>query len=255
MEFSPQDFGRAAADYGAHRKGFPDSFFARLSREGVGLPGQRVLDLGTGTGTLARGFAKRGAEAVGVDISPELLEVARRLGEGEGVSVDYVLAQAEFTPFEPGTFDVVTAGQCWHWFDGPAAAKESLRLLRPGGVLVITHFCYLLEKGNVSERTEDLILKYHPGWPLAGSDGRYERWGAHLGAFDDVRSWYYDEDVPFTHEGWRGRIRACNGVLALGDPARRQAFDQELACLLEEEFPSEPMRIPHRVFAIRGRKP
>jgi hypothetical protein len=61
------DFGRTASDYGRHRAGFPDSMFERLTRYGVGLRGQRVVDVGTGTGTgtgtgmVARGFALRAA--------------------------------------------------------------------------------------------------------------------------------------------------------------------------------------------------
>jgi SAM-dependent methyltransferase/RimJ/RimL family protein N-acetyltransferase len=256
-DFTPRDFGKAAADYGAHRKGFPDSFFERMSREEVGTPGQRILDLGTGTGTLVRGFARRGAAATGLDISPELMEQARALGEGEGVRVEYVVGRAEQVPFPDASFDVVSAGQCWHWFDGPAAAAECLRVLKPGGCLVIAHFCYLLASGNMAQRTEDLILRYNPGWPLAGGDGRYEKWRDHMepAGFRDVRAWDYDEDVPFGHEGWRGRIRACNGVLALGDPARMGALDRDLERLLKAEFPSEPMRVPHRVFAILGRRP
>ena len=53
------DFGRTASEYGKHRAGFPDSFFDRLQRLQIGVPGQSVVDLGTGTGTLARGFAAR----------------------------------------------------------------------------------------------------------------------------------------------------------------------------------------------------
>lgn len=51
------DFGRTAADYERFRPGFPESFFDRLVRDGWIAPGQRALDLGTGTGTLALGFA------------------------------------------------------------------------------------------------------------------------------------------------------------------------------------------------------
>jgi hypothetical protein len=51
------DFGRTAGDSGRHRAGFPDSMFERLTQYGVGLRGQRVVDVGTGTGTVARGFA------------------------------------------------------------------------------------------------------------------------------------------------------------------------------------------------------
>lgn len=63
------DFGRAAADYGQWRQGFPAEFFRRLDALGVGRAGQRILDLGTGTGLLARGFARQGCAVTGLDPS------------------------------------------------------------------------------------------------------------------------------------------------------------------------------------------
>jgi ubiquinone/menaquinone biosynthesis C-methylase UbiE len=70
--------GKTASDYGRHRAGFTDRFFDRLFSAGFVSPSDRVLDLGTGTGTLARGFALRGCEVVGLDVSRALLNEAKR---------------------------------------------------------------------------------------------------------------------------------------------------------------------------------
>ena len=56
------DFGKTTHDYGKHRVGFPPAFFERLTGFGIGLPGQRILDLGVGTGAVARGLAPLLAE-------------------------------------------------------------------------------------------------------------------------------------------------------------------------------------------------
>jgi 2-polyprenyl-3-methyl-5-hydroxy-6-metoxy-1,4-benzoquinol methylase len=66
------DFGKTADDYGRYRAGFPEQFYRRLETFGVGLERQRVLDLGTGTGFLGRGFARRGCLVTGLDISAAL---------------------------------------------------------------------------------------------------------------------------------------------------------------------------------------
>lgn len=58
------DFSKTAEDDARHRAGFPVALFDRLASHGVGLPGQRVLDFGTGPSTLARGFAGRGCAVV-----------------------------------------------------------------------------------------------------------------------------------------------------------------------------------------------
>src|SRR5437867_9888087 len=63
------DWGRASPDYAKYRSGYPESFYEVLAALGIGKPRQRILDLGTGTGVLARAFAKRGALVTGVDIS------------------------------------------------------------------------------------------------------------------------------------------------------------------------------------------
>lgn len=67
------DFSKTASDYGRHRAGFPDEFFDRLSATGILRAGMRALDLGTGTGTLARGLALRGCEVVGLDRAAPLM--------------------------------------------------------------------------------------------------------------------------------------------------------------------------------------
>lgn len=171
--------------------------------------------------------------------------------------MDLILGRAESVPSEPATFDIITAGQCWLWFDGPAVARECARLLKPGGRLVIAHWCYLPRDRNAAELTEELILKFNPSWNLAGIDGRYERWSQHMkpAGFQNIQSFFYDEDSLYTHEEWRGRIRACNGVLALQDEARIRKFDIALSETLQRFFPREPLRVPHRAFAIQGYKP
>ncbi len=83
----PIDFGRTVADYEQHRPGFPATFFDRLEQKHWIRPGQRVLDLGTGTGSLALGFAHCGMDATGLDVSTDLLEVAGRSAAVEGLTV------------------------------------------------------------------------------------------------------------------------------------------------------------------------
>src|SRR5216684_712814 len=131
------DFCKTADDYGRHRAGFPDDFFDRLAAMGILREGIRALDLGTGTGTIARGLALRGCEVTGIDRSVPLMEQATELDRAAGVSVKYVEAPAEDTGLPAASFDLVTAGQCWHWFDRPRAAAEARRLLKAGGHLVI----------------------------------------------------------------------------------------------------------------------
>ncbi len=249
------DFGRAAFDYAAHRAGFPPAFFDLIASRGYAAPGQDALDLGTGTGTLARGLARLGLGVTGLDPSAPLLAEAAELDRKAGVAVTYRQGVAETTGLDAASFDLITAGQCWHWFDRPAAATECARLLRPGGRLLIAHFDWLPLPGSVVAATEALILAHNPDWPGAGGTGIYPQWLTDMSGagFAGLETASFDVAQPYTHENWRGRVRACAGVAATLPPEAVAAFDAELATLLQQDFPDDPLVAPHRVWLAAGR--
>jgi len=247
------DFGKTAADYAKHRAGFPDAFFERLATMKVIARGMTALDLGTGTGTVARGLATRGLEVTGLDKSVPLMEQAKQIDREAGISVRYVEGTAESTGLPSGAYDLVTAGQCWHWFVRDKAAAEVRRLLKRGGRLVIGHFDWIAIAENVADATENLIRSYNSAWNLWGGTGMYPPWLRDMGAagFRDIESFTFDIDAPYSHEAWRGRVRASAGVGAVMPPDRVAQFDSELAAILKDKFP-EPMTVLHRVFAAIG---
>ncbi len=255
------NFGQTAADYIRYRAGFPDAIFDRLASYQVGVSGQRILDVGTGTGTLARGFALRGCAVTALDPADEMMQAARHLDAEAGVSIQYVRAPAEHTGLASGTFDSVTAGQCWHWFDRPRAAAELKRVLRPDGKLVIAHFDWLELPGNVVEATVALTQQHNPTWnprkmERFGRHGVYPQWlyDVQAAGFTHVKTFSFDVAVPYTHEAWRGRVRASAGVAASLSLERVAAFDAALAAYLKQHAPNDPVDIPHRVWALVCRK-
>ena len=251
MTVSGTNFGKAAEDYGTFRAGFPQSIFDRLSEFSIGLPDHTVIDLGTGTGTLARGFALRGCTVIGVDPDSRMLDEAKKLDRQHKVSIRYVTAEAESTGLDDSTADVVTAGQCWHWFDQSRVIAEVIRLLKPGGALVIANFDWLPLVGNVVEATEALIMQYNPDWHFGGGLGMYPQYLPVLSGagIQEIETFSYDVNVAYAPEAWRGRIRASAGVAALDSDAARK-FDADLTELLSSRFPSTVLAVPHRVFAI-----
>jgi ubiquinone/menaquinone biosynthesis C-methylase UbiE len=249
------DFGKVADDYAQHRPGFPRQFFDHVHEAGVGLPGQRVLDVGTGTGTLARGFARRGCIAVGLDPSAAMLAEAARLAACEGLTIQWVTASAEETGLPEAHFDIVCAGQCWHWFDRSRAAAEAMRVLRSGGRALIAYFNYLSIPGTVGAATEEIVLRYNPTWTFAGQDGPHPQFASDLTAAGFLRERTFDFVLPvtFTHEDWRGRFRACNGVLTLPREAVA-AFDADLDRMLRDHYP-DPLVSDHRICGVLAEKP
>lgn len=109
-------------------------------------PGERVLDAATGTGAVAILAAQRGADVVGQDIAPVLVETARQRAAEEGVEVDFQVGDAEDMGFDDATFDVVLS-TCGVMFapDHAAIAGELARVSKPGGRLALA--CWQPETG------------------------------------------------------------------------------------------------------------
>jgi SAM-dependent methyltransferase len=105
------------------------------------VAGEQVLDIGCGTGESTRDAARAAApgRVLGVDVSPGMLELARRRSAEDGLdNVEYVLADAQVHPFPPERFDVAISRFGTMFFADPAAAFTNVgRALRPGGRLVL----------------------------------------------------------------------------------------------------------------------
>ena len=108
------------------------------------LPGQRVLDVATGTGLVAFALARRGCEVVALDQSPDMLATARRHLEDHRdpkPRITFIQGQAERLPFDDGEFDALTFTYLLRYVDDRAATmRELARVVRPGGRIGMVEF-------------------------------------------------------------------------------------------------------------------
>ena len=243
------DWGNTSEDYSVYRPGPPMSFYQKLLSLGVGLKNQKILDLGTGTGVLARQFAKQGSTVSGTDISQGQIEAAIKLAQDESLNIDFKASPAENCPYPDQSFDVITANQCWLYFDKKKVIPEVKRLLKPGGILVTSHFSWLPRLDDIAKKSEALVLKHNPNWTAADWPGvipSFPKWAE--GQFDVKEFFQFDEPIHFTRESWRGRIRACRGIGAALNEQQVEAFDHEHVELLNK-ITSEKFTILHRIDA------
>lgn len=105
-------------------------------------PDDRALDVACGWGYVVQEFARRVRKAVGVDLTPEMIDLARRVAaERKVAGVEFHVGDVEALPFEPGSFEIVICRFSFHHFPDPARAlREMRRVLAPGGRIVVYDF-------------------------------------------------------------------------------------------------------------------
>ena len=131
-------FASTAEYYARYRHGYPTAVFARL-RAAFGLDGTgRLLDLGCGTGELARPLHANFADVVGVDSSPEMIAEAQRQSERAGIAnIQWRCMPAEEISDQLGRFRLVTLGNSFHWMRRDEVLARAYALLEPGGGVAI----------------------------------------------------------------------------------------------------------------------
>jgi SAM-dependent methyltransferase len=123
-----ESFGSDAARYDRSRPSYPDALVNRII---AASPGRTVLDVGCGTGIAARQFQAAGCQVLGIDPDERMAGLARRGG------LDVEVATVETWDPAGRHFDMVIAGQAWHWVDPVAGAAKAAQALRPGGRLAV----------------------------------------------------------------------------------------------------------------------
>jgi SAM-dependent methyltransferase len=225
---------------------------ARLVKFAGVRKGQRVLDVGCGTGVVSITAARASAKVTGIDLTPELLERARENSRIAEVDIDWREGDAEALPFDDGAFDVVLS-QFGHMFAPrpEVAIYEMLRVLRSGGVIAFSTWPPELMIG----RSFTLVASYMPPPPPGVSPP--PQWGdvgivkERLG--NAVREIVFDRDrmlfpaLSIRHyreliERTAGPMLKLVEMLSGTDPERLAKFRREKDALTAEYFADNVVR-------------
>ncbi len=151
-------FSVQSAQYALHRPSYPEALFAYLSS--LAPSRARVWDCATGNGQAAAGCVDYFARVVATDVSAEQIRHAVAHPR-----IDYAVCSAEAPPFAGSAFDLIVVAQAVHWFDLDVFYAESLRLLKPGGVLAVVGYGFLEITPEIDALiAEKLLEALDPFW-------------------------------------------------------------------------------------------
>jgi SAM-dependent methyltransferase len=210
------------ADFGARLQPAADRLVERVGVAG----GQDVLDVATGTGNAALVAAAAGATVTGLDLTPELFEVARRRAAAAGAQIEWVEGDAEQLPFADASFDrVLSVFGAMFAPDQRRTAEELVRVCRPGGAVGVSSWT---PQGVFGQMIFLLISRGPPPPPEFKPPGL---WGVEdyvTGLFDGlgVELEFAREQIAFAHdsaEAWVAHLDRVFGPTILAKAALEPA--------------------------------
>ena len=189
--------------YTRFRPSYPAEVVALAERECGLRAGETVADIGCGTGLLARLFLERGCHVIGVEPNPEMRDAGQKALAGLA-GFHMVNGRAESTTLSTASVDLVTAGQAAHWFDPRQACAEFVRILKPGGRLMLVWNERKREPGFMSDY-EALIAQHAPEQPRIDAQRITRLFGG--SNWSVVR---FDHRQTLDAEGLRGRVASSS---------------------------------------------
>lgn len=139
VPYEPRRFQSAVPYYERYRLAYPQRLIARVTALLRLVPGDAVLDLGSGPGSLSVPFAKAGMAVTAADPEPEMLAAAGKAADAAGVPLTlWQGGSYEVTP-DMGPYRMVSIGRAFHWMDRLATLTMLDRIIAPGGAVVFFH--------------------------------------------------------------------------------------------------------------------
>ena len=246
-------FDEIAAEYDRHRPSYPDELVDQACQvAGIGS-GDRVLEVGCGSGQLTRSLVVRGLHVMAVEPGKSLIALARQNLEGAG-EVEFVNAQFEDALLPREQFQAVFSASAFHWIDPEISWQKTADVLVPGGTLALVQYCGIEEPRSKPDQEAALaaIRKVAPdiaaNWPtyrdldatLAGVEqrrGNVSQVWAWLGSYDigqdyagrlfgDVQMAVMPKLIEHTPGELNAILRTMSFYARLS-PGQRQALERE----------------------------
>jgi len=217
-------FSDRVENYIRYRPGYPPEAL-RVLKDGCGLrPEHEVADIASGTGIWTRMLLENGNRVFGVEPNTEMRQAGERL-LADFPGFTSVAGTAEETTLADASVDIVTAAQAAHWFDRARARREFVRILRPGGWLVLLWNERRTDSTPFLREYEQMLLTYSTDY----QDVRHERTTSAVNEFFDPAPFQeqtFDMRQEFDYAGLEGRLLSSSYAPGPEHPRHAEMLDE-----------------------------
>ena len=217
MKAPTERFSDRVADYVKYRPGYPAEALDLLSRECDLGPALTVADVGAGTGIFSRLLLQRGARVYAVEPNAPMREAAERLLANQPGFVS-IAGSAEATGLPDASVDMITAAQAFHWFDRVKARQEFLRILKPGGWLVLVWNEREVDTTPFLQAYEQLLKDYAPEYGVVDHRNIRPEHIAEIFRPAAMRMRTFRYHQRFDYQGLQGRLLSSSYAPVPGHP-------------------------------------
>lgn len=250
-------FGRIATLYDAARGGYPAALIDHVIQvSGTAATNGRVLDVGCGTGQVTIPFAERGFSVLGIDVSHEMVRLARKKYVAQP-NATFAASTFEDVTIPRGSIDIIVSGMAWHWIAPEGRYEKAHQMLKPTGTLAL-FWSYQDKEASAFVRNVSAVLDKYGGSNRgpAGSrvrdianDVRHELIERRWGSFIELR--LYQEDVTFTRQRYLDIVLSYGWVQVLPEDERNKLM-QDITDVLKEQ--REPFTVPYQHVLVMAKK-
>jgi SAM-dependent methyltransferase len=253
-------FDAVATDYDRNRPTYPDELVDQACRAAGIAAGDRVLEIGCGTGQLTRSLIARGLHVTAVERGRQLISLAAQKLEG-AAELEFVNARFEDAELRDRQFRAVFSAAAFQWLDPEISWQRVARLLAPGGALALVQYCGLREERSLGDQEALLsalariVPEIAADWPTyrdlatlrAGAEQRRENvsevwaWiGSHDVARPEAGSLFCDVEIAAVPTLVEQTADELNALLRTASfyqrisPAQRQALEDEHVAIYEQ---------------------
>ncbi len=245
-----QRFSSRVENYVRYRPGYPPEVLELLKSECGLTPDSVIADIASGTGIFTRMLAENGNRVFGVEPNDEMRRAGERLLESYS-GFTSIAGTAEATTLPDHIVDIVTAAQAAHWFDREKARREFVRILKPGGWLVLLWNERRTDSTPFLREYEHLLLAYGTDY----GEVRHERTTAEIADFfspSSFRSSVLEMRQEVDYASLEGRLLSSS-YTPTSDHANYDAMLRELRRIFDAHQIDDRVSLDYNTLVYYGR--